>query len=311
MWYSARILGRDYPLPMTSRRYSLIIANRDTGLMRRLTLRVDALVCVALVTLVAGGALGISSLMMSAAGFDELKFDNARLALEKDSYDVAADELSKEMATLEHTIAELASRADMDPSIVESMEKLPQSGRARAVVETDGSTPPLHTFARLQGLLVSLGDELGRVRRGVAYREALAAATPVIWPADGWISGGYGYRADPFTGERDFHPAVDISTAKGQPVYATAAGRVLSAARNGAYGKLVEIDHGFGLTTRYGHLSEYAAAVGETVHRGDVIGYVGATGRATGYHVHYEVWSDDRIVNPMRLLARPRHVSAN
>ena len=193
MWYSARILGRDHHLPMTSRRYSLIIANRDTGLMRRLTLRVDALVCVALVALVAGGALGIRSLVMSAAGFDDLKFENARLALENDSYDVAADELSGEMATLGHTIAELAARADLDPSIVESMEKLPHSGRARAVVDTDGSTPPLHTFARLQSLLVSLGDELGRVRRGVAYREALAAATPVIWPADGWISGGYGY----------------------------------------------------------------------------------------------------------------------
>ena len=109
----------------------------------------------------------------------------------------------------------------------------------------------------------------------------------------------------------DFHPAVDISTQKGRPVYATATGRVFSAGRNGHYGNLVEIDHGFDLTTRYGHLSDFAVVVGDTVQRGEVIGYVGATGRATGYHVHYEVWSAGRSIDPRRLLAQSRTTSAN
>ena len=144
------------------------------------------------------------------------------------------------------------------------------------------------------------------VKRGVAYREALASATPVIWPADGWSSGTYGYRTDPFTGERDFHPAVDISSQKGRPVYATATGRIFAAGRNGAYGNLVEIDHGFGLITRYGHLSEFAVAEGDTVQRGDVIGYVGNSGRSTGYHLHYEVHVDGKAVDPRGyLLDRP------
>ena len=108
-----------------------------------------------------------------------------------------------------------------------------------------------------------------------------------------------------------FHHAIDISTAEGQPVYATASGLVLSAARNGHYGNLVEIDHGFGLRTRYGHLAGFSVGLGDTVQRGDIIGSVGATGRATGYHVHYEIWSDDRTVNPMRLLKRSRQISAN
>ncbi len=296
---------------MSSRRYSFIIANRDTGLMRRFSLRFDLVACVIAVALLSGGALAGRDLLVTIAGLDDLKLENARLHLENAGYRVVADELGDQMTTLEGAITELAGRADMDPSIVESMEQLPKSGQARSVVDTTASTSQLPAFTELQGLLGSLDDQLGRVRRSVAYREALADATPVIWPADGWVSAGYGYRADPFTGERDFHPAVDISTAKGQPVYATASGRVLSAARNGAYGKLVEIDHGFGLKTRYGHLADYAVAVGETVQRGDVIGYVGATGRATGYHVHYEVWSDDRTVNPMRLFARPRQLSAN
>ena len=296
---------------MFSRRYSLILANRDSGSIRRLTVRVDALVCTLVIALLVGGGVMARDLLISVAGLGDLELDNARLELENTSYRHVAGELTDQMVTLQRSISELVRRADMDPSVRESMEKLPTSGQARGLVDTVRDTPPLRELTELQEVLGSLGAELGRVRRGVAYREALADATPVLWPADGWISAGYGYRADPFTGERDYHHAIDISTAKGQPVYATATGRVLSAARNGPYGNLVEIDHGFGLTTRYGHLSEFAVTVGDTVRRGDVIGSVGATGRATGYHVHYEVWSDDRTVNPMRLLARPRHLSAN
>ena len=132
-----------------------------------------------------------------------------------------------------------------------------------------------------------------------------------MWPADGWLSASYGYREDPFTGERDFHPAVDISTRRGQPVYATATGRIASAGRSGNYGNLIEIAHGFGLSTRYGHLSDYAVNTGDTVMRGDVIGYVGATGRATGYHVHYEVWVNGRTLNPLRLTPENPTISAN
>ena len=161
-------------------------------------------------------------------------------------------------------------------------------------------------FDLLNGVLKTLDSKLQVIRQGVAYREALSDATPFIWPADGWLSGMYGYRPDPFTGQRDFHPGIDISTRRGQPVYSTATGRVSTASHNGSYGNLVEIDHGFGLATRYGHLSAFAVSKDDTVRRGDVVGYAGATGRATGYHVHYEIWMDDRTINPMRLLVRSR-----
>ena len=149
------------------------------------------------------------------------------------------------------------------------------------------------------------------MRRGVAFREALAEATPTLWPVDGWVSASYGYRRDPFTGVRDHHPAIDISTRPGEPVYATAAGLVASAKRNGAYGNLVEIRHGFGLTTRYGHLSTFAVRSGDTVERGHLIGHAGATGRATGNHVHYEVWVNERTVNPLRLISPADALAAN
>ena len=208
-------------------------------------------------------------------------------------------------------MTKLSDRVDIDQEILHSMSQLPASTKINTPHTSAETEDQIASMGQIQSLLGSLDNRLTLIRRGVAYREALAEATPVIWPADGWISATYGYRTDPFTGARAFHPAVDISTRKGQPVYATATGRVFSARRNGAYGNLVELDHGFGLTTRYGHLAEFAVSVGDTVQRGDVIGYAGATGRATGYHVHYEVWSNGQTVNPMSLLAETSLPAAN
>ena len=124
----------------------------------------------------------------------------------------------------------------------------------------------------LRNVLGSLEGHLNIVRRTVEKRESLMNATPSIWPIHGWLSAGYGMRADPFTGERDFHPGLDISADKGTPIFATAAGMVELAAPSGDYGNLVVVDHGYGLVTRYGHLSKFAVWLGRNVKRGDVIG---------------------------------------
>ena len=296
---------------MLRKRYSLIIANRVTGATHRFTLGVGPACAALLALLVLPAALLVYAEWTTSLAVTRLQLQNARLELENSGYRATAGDLTVQLAGLDDTLVELVGRVDMDPAMLQSMAQLPDSIQIGAPQSANEAESQLNALDQLRGLLSSLDERLTLVRRGVAYREALASATPVIWPADGWISGTYGYRTDPFTGERDFHPAVDISTQKGRPVYATASGRVFSAARNGAYGNLVEIDHGFGLTTRYGHLSEFAASVGDTVERGDVIGHVGATGRATGYHVHYEVWSNGRTVNPMELLAKTLTSAAN
>jgi murein DD-endopeptidase MepM/ murein hydrolase activator NlpD len=119
------------------------------------------------------------------------------------------------------------------------------------------------------------------------------------------VTGWFGNRSDPFTGEAGFHQGIDISLDNGEPVYATADGVVESAAYSGDYGNLVVLQHDFGLTTRYGHLSRYAVKAGENVVRGQVIGYVGATGRATGAHLHYEILANGKLLNPLQLLTQP------
>jgi murein DD-endopeptidase MepM/ murein hydrolase activator NlpD len=116
-----------------------------------------------------------------------------------------------------------------------------------------------------------------------------------------------GYRTDPVNGESgDFHPGLDIAGDRGQPVYATAAGEVTFSGRHGNYGNLIVIDHGYGLETRYGHLQGFSVGKGDQVKRGDVIGRVGSTGRATGNHLHYEVLANGTLLNPLRLLTNQK-----
>ena len=121
---------------------------------------------------------------------------------------------------------------------------------------------PEDTFGLLRDALGRLELGLRNVRTDVERREALAAATPSIWPTVGWVSSWFGHRQDPFTGDGGQHSALDISTDKGSPVVATADGVVESAEWNGNYGNLLVIDHGFGIKTRYGHLAGFAAKAG-------------------------------------------------
>jgi murein DD-endopeptidase MepM/ murein hydrolase activator NlpD len=123
----------------------------------------------------------------------------------------------------------------------------------------------------------------------LADRQSLLNATPNIRPAKGWFTSRFGYRVSPFTGRSVLHAGIDIAAAPGSPVYATADGVVTFAGYDEGYGKLVTIDHGYGLTTRYGHNSQLYVQVGQKVSRWDVIASVGNTGRSTGTHCHYEV----------------------
>jgi murein DD-endopeptidase MepM/ murein hydrolase activator NlpD len=163
---------------------------------------------------------------------------------------------------------------------------------------------PEDTFGVLRDVLAGLENRLQYVRKNVERREALAAATPSIWPTQGWLTGTFGGRSDPFTGEPGFHSGIDLATEKGQPVVATADGTVESAAWTGDYGNLITIRHGFGLSTRYGHLSRYNVMAGQSVKRGDVIGFVGSTGRSTGAHLHYEILVNGSLMNPLQLLTQ-------
>ncbi len=126
---------------------------------------------------------------------------------------------------------------------------------------------------------------------------------PTMWAHLGKINNEFGFRRNPFGGRiYEFHAGLDIDGERGDMIVAPAHGTVVKAAYSGGYGNLVEIDHGNGLTSRYGHMSKIEAAVGDAVTRGQLIGYVGSTGRSTGPHLHYELRLNDRSINPRHFL---------
>lgn len=133
-------------------------------------------------------------------------------------------------------------------------------------------------------------------------REDILASTPLGKPALGWITSGFGARVSPTTGKTLMHEGLDIAAAPGAPVYATAEGIVKFAGYDPGYGKVVKIEHGYGVETRYGHNSQLKVTAGQRVKRGDLIAFVGTTGRSTGPHLHYEVISNGAPVDPQRYI---------
>lgn len=130
----------------------------------------------------------------------------------------------------------------------------------------------------------------------------LLASTPAIRPTTGWKTSGFGYRKSPFTGLREFHKGLDIASRQGTPIFATADGIVSFGGRKGLLGKLVVLDHGHGMMSRYAHTHEILVKPGDTVKRGDKIATIGSTGRSTGPHLHYEVLLNGIRVNPEKYI---------
>ena len=228
-----------------------------------------------------------------------------------------ANELQDEMEKVSEIERELRQMAGADP--VED----PQAAPAQPPVEGQPSPQPgfdgqggpwIEPNARhvdfaldsiRQRLAVSRAN-LERVRealheqqRIIGYHTQLSAYLPSLWPASGEVSSPYGLR----WGGSDFHPGIDIANDYGTPIIAAASGTVTAAGWNsGGYGNMVDIDHGNGIWTRYGHAEAVAVSVGETVQKGQIIAYMGSTGFSTGPHVHYEVHVNGEIVNPIMYL---------
>ena len=307
---------------MRARKYTVVIADRSNGVVRNVTVSLRRTLVGVITVLALPVLMGLGAKWSAHAQIDQLQETNSVLQVENGSYRAATGELTAQIQSLETVINDLGTRATLDPVQVKAMQKLPAIVKARAAGGTVAGnrgpaneavaeiakaafSSPEDTFGVLRDVLQGLESRLRYVRRDVERREALAASTPSIWPAHGWLTGQFGTRSDPFSGEPGYHQGIDISTDKGQPVFATADGVVDSASFTGDYGNLIVLQHGFGLATRYGHLSGFAVKPGQRVARGKVIGFVGATGRATGSHLHYEILANGQLLNPLLLLTQP------
>jgi murein DD-endopeptidase MepM/ murein hydrolase activator NlpD len=303
---------------MFARRYTVVIADRSTGVVRRLTISLGTVLTSVTAVLAMPILIGLGARWSAVAEITQLRATNATLDVENSNFRANTGELTTQIQSLESVINDLGSRSALEPDQARALQRLPAVVKSRATggtaqpnapissVLSSSLTTPEDTFGVLRTLLEALEGRLSYVRRDVERQEALVAAHPSIWPTYGWLTGTFGGRPDPFTGERSFHQGLDIATAKGQAVYATANGTVESAAYTGEYGNLIVLRHDFGLATRYGHLSKFNVKPGQSVKRGDILGFVGSTGRSTGAHLHYEVLANGKLINPLPLLTEKR-----
>ncbi len=225
-----------------------------------------------------------------------LRTENEQLRTINDSFEGSVRDLQQQLSSYEDRTAELA--------IVAGLEEVPSTaGRVAGSNSGAGGTEDVSATRFDLDLFAERADQLDEqldlVSSKLEERSLYISRTPAIMPVRGVFTSRYGYRRDPITSKRAYHQGVDISAQKGRPVFATADGVVTKAGRNGSLGRAVYLSHGFGLSTRYGHLDKLNVAPGQKVQRGDVIGFVGNSGRSTGYHLHYEVRADNKALDPM------------
>ena len=233
-----------------------------------------------------------------------------------ENYELQFDILNKKLTQIEAVVSHLEDRDNNlyrvyfeASSIPEEQRKAGFGGvnRYKDLEGYDNSELIINTAKRLDILskqTVVQSRSLDEIERLAANKAELIEAIPSIQPIKNEdltrMASGYGYRIDPFTKKRRFHYGMDFSAKKGTPIYATGNGIVQRADnRSSGYGRHIRIDHGFGYISLYGHLEKYNVRRGQKVKRGDIIGFVGNTGRSVGPHVHYEIFKDNEKINPL------------
>jgi murein DD-endopeptidase MepM/ murein hydrolase activator NlpD len=288
-------------LVISSKNYTFYIASTP-GKLRKLVVPayvlhgLAALAIIGSITVVA--AVGSYSRMLWKVGnYNALRHDQ--------------ENLKKQYRELQTTVKDTNQRLDSLQSL--ATEVAMTYGVLRyhpaAFDQSDSAVTPQDAFDRSleqYSFLKRNANVIATSATGLRLLPALAFAasnyTPSSWPVLGHITDSFGERLDPFSGEGAFHTGVDVGTDYGAPVHATADGLVTTAETHSGYGRMVIVDHGFGITTFYAHLSAYAVVAGTHVRRGEVIGYTGVSGRSTGPHVHYEVRVNNAPVNPWRYM---------
>ncbi len=239
------------------------------------------------------GAIGISwsyfTTTVDRDRLEHLRAENDDLRRVNDSFEISIEGLNNKLAEYEERTRKLAILAGLETQ---------NTGSDVGIGGSPEFPADFNQLGALESRTASLDGTLDLVQENLDERARWISSTPTISPVRGIHTSRFGTRRDPITGKRAYHQGIDISAAPGSPVHASAAGIITNADWSAGLGKAVYISHGYGISTRYGHLSQIAVKEGQKVHRGDVIGYVGNTGRSTGYHLHYEVRLEGKAMNP-------------
>lgn len=238
--------------------------------------------------------------------------DKDRLAVI--AYQKEKKDLAGKMEVLEKTVGETERMAGNLASLVGterlSLQKgigpIPPAPKPADRIQKTASLPASGLIKsgidRLEERTLTLQMRIKELTKVQEDRLIYISSTPSIWPVKGWVTSDFGSRRSPFTFARDFHEGIDIAAQWGTPIIASADGVVTYAAYKGGLGKTVIIDHGFGVTSYYGHTSQILVHEGERIARGTTLALIGSTGHATGPHLHYEIHVDGVPVDPMKYI---------
>jgi murein DD-endopeptidase MepM/ murein hydrolase activator NlpD len=250
-------------------------------------------------TLLLGITVDYVRIQLSHQSYSALKAENLKQKAELVQYQSQFTALQSNVGKFEEYVGKINLMAG-----IASRDKLSSPGAVgdprgeQAIPVSPGQLSP----GNLQGMTQKTEDiqkNFDALVKVFETQTSLLASTPSIWPTNGWTTSGVGWRLDPFTGKQTFHSGLDIAAAFGNPVVAPADGYVIQATADKFYGNSIQINHGGGITTLYGHLSQIEVTPGQKVKRGEEIGKVGNTGRSLGTHLHYEIRVNDKIVNPL------------
>lgn len=292
---------------MTKRFYTFIIVPNASSRLHKLRLPVQVMYILAAIGVISffvavGLGFSFTKMAFKVSDYNTLQAENTELKVEKKNLEVSTKKLSTKLSDLETLSAKLTALIEND----EFLKKRAKGGVGGT--KTDYRTADILKeisdldIKSLKNRANDLETNLNLLQQKAEKRAMVQRYTPTIWPLKGRIGSGFGIRQDPFGADSESHLGLDIQGMFGTPVHAPADGVVIFAGRKSDYGNLIIIDHGNGVTTRLGHLSRFRAKLGRAVTKGEVVGYVGMTGRTTGPHLHYEVRMNDRPVNPRKYL---------
>ena len=289
---------------MRKRFYIFFVARDEAGQLRKISIPVHYLYVLVAGSLIGALCLtGIASsytrMLQKVAHYNQLRTEDAQL---KDRYS-RLEQVAKERDIQVASLGSLASEVSALYGLKSNPAMVAAATEPIQEAQVHSSLDQLYALRRtaLTGA-ATVGISLGLTKNSTTADWIRANSAPNLWPVEGVVTGSFGERIDPFNGEGAFHSGVDISAGLGSAVIAPADGIVTFADFLGGYGRAIMIDHGHGISTRYGHLSSFAVTAGQSIHRGDTIGYVGLSGRSTGPHLHYEVRINDVPVNPYKYL---------
>lgn len=290
---------------MKGKSYTFFIASSASGAMKRVRVPFYALHLLAVLAVVGGitivaGMGSYSRMLWKAASYNSLRREQESLKQQYTRLQTQVSDTNQRLNSLQSLAGEVA--------MAYGITRFSQSPFGL----NDGATEPddaqyqasMTEFSYLEKNVTTVSMSSAGMRLLPVADLSGLGVSPEIWPVVGRITGVFGERLDPFSGEGAFHSGLDIASHYGDPIRATADGIAETVEQRAGYGRLVVIDHGFGVTTWYGHLSGFNIQAGMRVKAGDVIGYEGDSGRSTGPHLHYEVRIYNTPVNPWRYLRK-------